>query len=428
MGKKKNKNIWDIDESMQQKIADSLFAMEKDKSVSSILDISSSDVAGINENGFSSGLEDLIKSDMKFNPVKPWEEYPKEEIFAKENEIVELTSDISDIRSINFNLIPELNRIIIDDGVAPTSVSFDIAVAQELRPEFTDAFKYDDEEHSEYNIDTWEDFLIDILEYIISLKHPTAVYLKSEFTSNKYQFNRILNCANPYDGSKYTFLDTGMYILCYKTDPADFTVLYITLNSMSDVNNLKTWITMAYAVGTLNQAFYVEDAKYIEAYRNSKYNNAEEFHNEVINDSLTKLDDTPYDDGTTFEIESIEELQSRVRVAIATITNQYSDDDDDDDIDELFGDDEDDEELDEFGGSFIEDLKADSEADKAIVERMTTEEVDKLVSEDINDLLSSDMEEIKNVTPSKPVTQSTSSNTASNDDFDDFTVPVIRKK
>ena len=162
-----------------------------------------------------------------------------------------------------------------------------------------------------------------------------------------------------------------------------------------DIHDIfKTFISMSYAVGTLNQAFFVEDDLYLKAFKASDLNQQVEFHNLFINDESTMLiDNIEGLDNFGVDNFSLDDVQYYVREKISRLTGTSYLDDEDDDEDE----DEDDDSLEDEDD--LDDDDDESEDDE------TEEEEDE---SDYSDLLSADMESV---------------NTS-----DDLIVSVIRKK
>ena len=430
MGKKKNKHydIWDLTPEEQNQQMDEMYAIES--GCGSILSLARID-GGINENGLSLGLEKEIAKDLlgyrntvvnldgdevtdysledsvtqmeELIGIKPTVKQGKKKdknsginqnvsnsgsfkhvkksshVTFKEdmhNEIEVMKNE--NIRCVKFNIIKDLNRLIIDDGgISPTSYSFDIGLNQDIV--------------APYDADRVADLCYEMMLYIITLKHPLAIYEYSDFIDkDKWKF--VMVDADKFDHKKYIFFRSGGYILAYLIDNKSVDEFYNFMHELRyDVHDiLKTFISMSYDVGSLHQAFFVEDDDYIKYFMKSDFNKQEEFHSLFINDTSTKMvDDMESSDIFGVETFILDEVQYNVREQITRLTgSSYFDDDDD------FDDEDSEDEEDEFD---------DNEESEEEEDQIDNSEED----EDYSDLLSADMEEVKGL--------------------DNLVIPVIRK-
>ena len=403
---------------------DELYAIEKGSI--DVLSISKVKSGGINSKGFSHGLENEIAKDMlrKREAVVSLDESSNDEpITGKTN--MEMSIGVNpaknaeegivfdnikcikvpssddesflefnlkeDDRSIKFIVNDTLNRLVIDDGIAPTSFSFDIGLNQEL------VRMYDSDELC--------DLTKALFTYMISLKHPTAIYEYNDFINRDFwKFGSV--SKDTYDYEKYVFFTVNGYVLCYNIDKDSVQNFYDFIEKMEYEPNdiLRIYVSMAYAVGTMNQAFFGEDETYIKALMKSSYNKQKEFHNLFSNDESTILipnnQDITSEDGIIMY--DLQESQTYVRDVIGKITGtSYFDDDEDD-----------------------EDYEEENEVTE-YEETESNEEEDDSVSE----LFSEDMENVEN---SESVEESAENKEqpSSNEEYsdDDFIVDVVRKK
>ena len=336
---KKIKNLWDLTAEEQEMQADKLYELEKGK-----IDIM--DLAGINpslnDNGLSSGIEELIVKDLTkreevvslnggrtnmeilTGKAPTGEDY---NIVSTQTRTIDTTICEEDCRKVSFNTeAKDLYRIVVEDGIAPTSYSLLMGIEQEL--------------DGTYDADDVYAKCETLFEYIISLKHPTAVYSAEEFlNSSKYNFTRV--ACDKYDSSKFKFISSNGYVLCYLVDDKSV----ITMKELFDESGyddkdlLKIYVSLAYACGTVMQAFFIEDEWYINEFKGSKYNQKRLFHEIFVNDENTCIlpDDTESIDDDGVYVTNAEYLHKDARDIIETVTGEeYFDSDDDDEEDDDF--------------------------------------------------------------------------------------------
>ena len=265
MGKKnKSRDIWDLTPEQQAKQTEELYKLEKGEiDILSISNITN----GIDENGFSMGLQKEIAKDLLGRKDENKEE-PKntvyldtnieDEISKEENVIVDNSQHVM-IRTIKSSVIDVLNRLKLDDGIAPTSYSFDIGLNQDIV--------------GSYDVDEATEMICDLWTYIISLKHPTAIYRYDDFiNTEKWKFSYVIK--DGYDHDQFAFFRVDNYVLCYMLEKDCLNHIMQKINASNYQLNemIKTFISLSYAVGTLNQAFFVEDVEYVNTFMNSELN------------------------------------------------------------------------------------------------------------------------------------------------------------
>lgn len=396
MGKKnKSRDIWDLTPEQQAKQTEELYKLEKGEiDILSISNITN----GIDENGFSMGLQKEITKDLLGRKDENKEE-PKntvsldsnieDEISKEENVNVDNSQHVM-IRTIKSSVIDVLNRLKLDDGIAPTSYSFDIGLNQDIV--------------GSYDVDEATEMICDLWTYIISLKHPTAIYRYDDFiNTEKWKFSYVIK--DGYDHDQFAFFRVGNYVLCYmlEKDCLNHIMQKINASDYQLHEMIKTFISLSYAVGTLNQAFFVEDVEYVNTFMNSELNQQNEFHKLFIDENDTSIryesTDIEEDDGIYFI--DLPEIQTYVRGLISRLTNTS-----------YFGDDDDYEDDDDY------------DIDEEIIDDNLEETTDETVVEEIDDtsdLLITEMEEVdtngsNNIDKIEPSSD------------DNFVVPVVRKK
>ena len=501
MGKKlkfKKNSIWDITDVDQQKVADRLYEMEKNADITSVFDLDKKkNKSRVDADCMTPDLRKQISKDLGGTNVDVDDEedvtdkvtindtlfVPDEEkdLFASICNTIGGTTEYSDtenysgafndgkyVPSIKFVIMESLDRLSVFDAIAPSSISMDVALDMELDDTLERMSEWDNDVANDYDIDSWEDFIVDTINYIISLKHPTAVYFEDDFLK-KANFDR-LDGNRSFNTDKFFFLRKAPYIFAYYIDSVTLAEFDEFIREKTDAYKaIKFLITSAYSAGMMNNAFFAEDTDYIEAFRKSVYNNDEEFIELFINDPDTQFEESIDEFVRPVEIEDIESLQSTVREYITDLTGSpYFGEDDEDDEEDY----DDDEEEDEEDSEEVEDdtdedeeedeedneeddsslnipsvsdaVEADRAADESLIEgAQTVQELEEQIDNAIDELLSDDMEDVEVVEPakedielksspsSKPVSapkKETKKVVESSDDDDDFTIPVIRKK
>lgn len=386
MSKKSKKigNVWDLTPEEQQKQLDEFAEFEKGN-VDIMSLIGNKSMRGVDENGFSAGLEAIILKDQKKldnnyddEPVHGlWstsdsrcsesDDYdndtaiaPKVNIIAPKvyqdqyaedaSNIVNSDADTNDNfepdenPSVNNNSVyhdeksvreysikinedlATLHRLIIDDGICPTVVSLDVAKSENI-------------DHV-YDAENAGNACVELSQYIMTLKHPSAIFEMEDFFNTDYwKFGRVLR--DDYNKNRYAFFSVGNYVLCYLIDTESINVFNQLINtnySHTIEEILKIYLSLAYAAGTLHQAFWVEDDDYIKRIFNDKnLNKQSEFHDIFVSDLSTKLvpphDSVDVDDGV--RLIPVEDLQINARDIMSDLSgNDYYDNYDDEDDEE----------------------------------------------------------------------------------------------
>lgn len=386
MSKKSKKigNVWDLTPEEQQKQLDEFAEFEKGN-VDIMSLIGNKSMRGVDENGFSAGLEAIILKDQKKldnnyddEPVHGlWstsdshcsesDDYDNDTAIAPKVNIIapkvyqdQYAEDVSNIvnsaADTNDNFEPDenpsvnnnpvyhdeksvreysikinedlatLHRLIIDDGICPTVVSLDVAKSENI-------------DHV-YDAENAGNACVELSQYIMTLKHPSAIFEMEDFFNTDYwKFGRVLR--DDYNKNRYAFFSVGNYVLCYLIDTESINVFNQLINtnySHTIEEILKIYLSLAYAAGTLHQAFWVEDDDYIKRIFNDKnLNKQSEFHDIFVSDLSTKLvpphDSVDVDDGV--RLIPVEDLQINARDIMSDLSgNDYYDNYDDEDDEE----------------------------------------------------------------------------------------------
>ena len=440
---KKIKNFWDLTAEEQEMQADKLYELELGRI--DILDLANIKPI-LNDNGLSAGIEDLIVKDLTrredevvslnggrtnmeiLTGNKPVQENYREEV-NKPKANVALGN--TECRKVSFKLgaVKDLYRLVVDDGISPTSYSIIMGLKQEL--------------DGTYDADDVFAKCETLFDYIITLKYPTAVYEVKDFLNEeKYNFTRV--AADKYDTNKFKFVEANGYLLCYIVDDESVIKMKEMFDTFEydDADLLKTYVSLAYTCGSVMQAFFIEDKWYIDEFANSKFNQKKAFHDAFTSDDNTEIlpENVEVKEGEDgVYVSNAEYLHKEARDVIETVTGEeyFEDDEDDDEEEELF--DSDDENSDEDDTDTEEEAVEEVVVEKkekvtaktitklevtqATITETTTEEVeedsdDEEEEDDYDDLLSEEMVvvEKKEVTKIEP----------SNDD--EFKIQVVRRK
>ena len=407
MSKNKKKDIWDLTPEEQMDNANNFYKFEKGKI--GIMELGNIPKT-LNDNGLTGDVEARIVADLMgerkteiIPPVNYTEKIEKNSVYGETKNsdepsktINELTGDTEleqadkedvvdyindaiedEINDENTNdEIPnrvefvydnEVNKFFVDDGIVSSVLSLPVVASQDIV--------------GAYDADDINDIIKILYKYIISLKHPTAIFDVDDFYSNNaYKFDKV----KTYNKDKFVFLYHDTWVYCYIIDNEGVDELNKLLEYIigDDLTNyLKFYVSLAYACGSLNGAFFVEDEEFVNKYYHSSYNNKEGFISEFGSDSGTILiteeesikdDEGIFPDPATlpWDENDVKELQMFARGKISSLTGSSYFGDDEEDWDD------DDDELDDNTDDVVD---SDSVVD--------------------NDLLSPDMEVIKSNEP-----------------------------
>ena len=414
MGKKnKNKNCWDLTPEEQQRAADSIAALER-KEIS-ILDLGKVNNAPLSDNGLTKDLEELVCQDILKSsrssktdntPSTPFNFIPDEIRFSSSNSINDASentdANMEKIRNeietevecqpimeleahplfkgITVDINDVLQRVLIDDGVSPTTVSLMC-----VNLTFLD---------DEYERDSSEiaDMISTIFFYLISCKFPFAVIPTNEF-------DEIFKKYIDFDDRKFIIIGCDYYQLLYYMDLEERNKLLSIPDAYHmDMNTtLKFFVTLAYETGRTHNIFFGDNTEYITKYKMLCDNDdrLQQYLGLMDSDKQTVIND----DNTEISIYSkcldLTYLQKEARELLMKLTGDYEYDEDDDDDDEYDDDDE--------------ELEVQDKVDEKVIENISEEEMSELLG-------STD-----NINFHQLKTETTSSN-------EEMVVPVIKKK
>lgn len=388
MGKKKKKqrDSWDLTAEEQMELADAFYEAEKK---GQLLKLDKDGKASkFTENGLEAGIEELIHQRLVASEHKNDENLTNNtndepEMFdelvddfdndeeseevesydADDSEDDELSDQVTTPVSINtsnqikFRFIEDLNRLVIDDGLAPTSISIDYVHSTAIKD-----MEYDDD----YTGNT-----VSLLYYyILSTKHPYMILTKEEFV------NIFRNVAS-YNTQNISLMEINeKYVAVYLVDKETHEVLLDKIPEIYEFNNkemLQYMLTIAINSGSIHNTFFYDQETYIEKlidYTKS-YTNLDDL-TLLLNTSDTKFfDDSEDISERTYEtlvedliILDFESLRDEAMAIIEDITDESDDeiineeDDDEESIEEEIDD------LDEENEDFDDLLNSDDDEEE----------------------------------------------------------------
>ena len=331
MGKKKKKqrDSWDLTAEEQMELADAFYEAEKK---GQLLKLNKDGKASkFTENGLEPGIEELIHqrlvasehkndenltnntndesetfdesvddfdNDEESEEVESYNSFidklsKNESYDVDDSEDDELTDQVPATVSINtsnqikFRFIEDLNRLVIDDGLAPTSISIDYVHSTAIKD-----MEYDDD----YTGET-----VSLLYYfILSTKHPYMILTKEEFV------NIFRNVAS-YNTQTISLMEINeKYVAVYLVDKDTNEVLLDKIPEIYEFNNkemLQYMLTIAINSGSIHNAFFYDQETYIEKFIDytKSYTNLDDL-TLLLNNSDTKFFDDSEDISTrTYE-------------------------------------------------------------------------------------------------------------------------------
>ena len=397
MGKKKKKqrDSWDLTAEEQMELADAFYEAEKK---GQLLKLDKDGKASkFTENGLEPGIEELIHqrlvasehkndenltnntndesetfdesvddfdNDEESENVESYESFidklsKNESYDVDDSEDDELSDQVTTPVSINtsnqikFRFIEDLNRLVIDDGLAPTSISIDYVHSTAIKD-----MEYDDD----YTGNT-----VSLLYYyILSTKHPYMILTKEEFV------NIFRNVAS-YNTQNISLMEINdKYVAVYLVDKDTNEVLLDKIPEIYEFNNkemLQYMLTIATNSGSIHNTFFYDQETYIEKFIDytKSYTNLDDLNNSGIKffDDSEDISERTY--GTLVDylvVLDFESLRDEAMAIIEDITDESDDeiineeDDDEESIEEEIDD------LDEENEDFDDLLDSDDEEDE----------------------------------------------------------------
>jgi hypothetical protein len=235
----------------------------------------------------------------------------------------EVNEEILNSLSLKFDYNSDLDKLIIDDGVAPKTFAVDKAIYDDN--DMYSEFNFEDE--TEFDSDFFVNTTILLYAYIITCMHPCVVIPNSIFDK---EFANVKS----FDTSKFTFVTISNFVLVYVVDTKESNTLFsITPEyEANKTEHMNFWISLAYWCGTINNAFYIDDKEYIIGLMNSleKTNNYARFKHLFFSDPMTTVEAGA--DMIYTLSEDAEYVQYKAREFLKLAAG-YNDDDDADDED-----------------------------------------------------------------------------------------------
>ena len=384
MGKKKKKqrDSWDLTAEEQMELADAFYEAEKK---GQLLKLNKDGKASkFTENGLEPGIEELIHQRLVASEHKNDENLTNNtndepEMFDEsvddfdndeesenvesydedDSEDDELSDQVTTPVSINtsnqikFRFIEDLNRLVIDDGLAPTSISIDYVHSTAIKD-----MEYDDD----YTGNT-----VSLLYYyILSTKHPYMILTKEEFV------NIFRNVAS-YNTQNISLMEINdKYVAVYLVDKDSKEVLLDKIPEIYEFNNkemLQYMLTIAINSGSIHNAFFYDQETYIEKFIDytKSYTNLDDLNNSGIKffDDSEDISERTYATLVDYLVVlDFESLRDDAMAIIEDITDESDDeiineeDDDEESIEEEIDD------LDEENEDFDDLLNSDDEEDE----------------------------------------------------------------
>ena len=324
-----------------------------------------------------------------------YEQADKEDVEEYINDAIEDEESKDDINLplITYGYDVELGKFFVNDGIVSSVLSMPVIAAQEINESYASSLD--------------SDFIYEkialLMKYIITLKHPTAVFDVDEFYGNnsEYKFDRVKS----YDKSKFKFFYHDSWVYCYVVDAESIDevndVLEKSIANKDLMNYLRFFAALSYACGSLNGAFFVEDEEFISRYYKSSHNHKEDFVKLFASDEETvmaKENEELKDDEYIFpdpesvpnDDSDVKDLQIKARAFLSLLAGEpfFGDDDDDDDWD---ADDEEDWDADDDNE---DDTQLGDENTEDNDELLTQAELEALNAELIDDVKDEKKEEI----------------------------------
>ena len=375
MGKKKKKqrDSWDLTAEEQMELADAFYEAEKK---GQLLKLDKDGKASkFTENGLEPGIEELIHQRLVASEHKNDENLTnntndESETFDEsvddfdndeESENVEsydvddseddeltdqdpATVSINTSNQIKFRFIEDLNRLVIDDGLAPTSISIDYVHSTAIKD-----MEYDDD----YTGNT-----VSLLYYyILSTKHPYMILTKEEFV------NIFRNVAS-YNTQNISLMEINeKYVAVYLVDKETHEVLLDKIPEIYEFNNkemLQYMLTIAINSGSIHNTFFYDQETYIEKFIDytKSYTNLDDLNNSGIKffDDSEDISERTYATLVDYLVVlDFESLRDEAMAIIEDITDESDDeiineeDDDEESIEEEIDDlDEENEDFDDL--------------------------------------------------------------------------------
>ena len=341
MGKKKKEreSYWDIDD--QQAAADAFFAFETGNGELFIKEDE------IDANGIAGPLANLIGNDLangrkakdeEDSYVTPVTYVDTDSVYRdcdseidipsyeEENTISPIADGSSNVlvsspelRMITASVFEPVWRVLINDFIAPTAFAY----GYEMECENLEKYASDPQEASNIISKIWE--------YIISLKHPTAIFTFDEFI-------KYFGKTNSYSTVDFVFFvdHNNERIYAYSVNAESISNVNRYANeflSSSVLELIQFFVSLAYAAGRTDQVFFAENEGYVNNFENSEYNQKSLFTKVFLNhDNTVFFDDQEGDIDYIcghMAIKDIVELQGEVRELLTDIIDGEDDDDDD---------------------------------------------------------------------------------------------------
>lgn len=162
------------------------------------------------------------------------------------------------LRTFSISVLPEIGRYIINDGIAPSSYVENSLTHVELEVEF---------EETDEDVEEANNFANDMIEYLFTLKHPTAIYTLEEFAKR-------FASVKSYSTVRYVLMMDDTYVYAYVVDADTVSNLHQSiLYRHEDLDGvISVYAGLVLAAGRSDQVFLINDEDYVEMFYKSPYN------------------------------------------------------------------------------------------------------------------------------------------------------------
>lgn len=322
--KKKFKNVWDLTAEEQMAAIDDVFGLGKVKDApldenclnASLAQKIVCDVVGKVYAEPTSDIQPVITNDVKSIPYSEIDTIENDS--EKKQSLSSFLHKLDDTDTLKFDFIEELDRVIVDDHVSPTTLSIKYI-------ELTDI----DFENGDYDADNIGKLFNELYFYIITCKHPFAI---ADIATLENDIKQIKS----FNNNRFLIVSIDYYYLIYIIDE-DSKNKFLSIPEiykMDDKRTLQLMVTLCYNAGATQNIFFNEDMDYIKKYKEytDKLNRYETFL-DILNDDDDTIFKSSISDEADIPVLDATYLQRNVRETLMKLTDEEDDYDDEDEED-----------------------------------------------------------------------------------------------
>lgn len=187
------------------------------------------------------------------------------------------------IRTLQFILNKQLNRMILDDGIVPTP--FNVEKFKIMAEIITDINDYVDD--SDRSIDDYVSNALSVLmTFIVGCKHPAAILTVDEFVE---AFKFVIDVGR---SDIYKFFSFDDYVLIHIIDEDSYTAFTEWMDSMnlSPEDQLNFMINLTKMVVNVHNSFDVYEEEYVEKFKKIIDKDKQAVISHILDDTTTILD------------------------------------------------------------------------------------------------------------------------------------------